>query len=102
MIRAHVLKLGVGQWVRIREQSGVNLQGQITGIGPHLFQIQLRDAAGPTDVYYPAVVRIRCGAPSEPFRGPNGESAAGMIVLTAVATAVFIGILVFPKETCLK
>lgn len=101
-VRSRVLKVGVGQWARVREQSGDNLQGQITGIGPRLFQIQQRDVAGPTDVYYADVARIRCGAQSEPFRGANGESATGLIVLTAVATAVFIGILVCAKETCLK
>ena len=59
-VRAHVLKLGVGQWIRVREQGGVNLDGQITGIGPRVFQMQRRDAAGPTDVYYSDVVKIRC------------------------------------------
>jgi hypothetical protein len=99
-VRSHVLKLGVGQWVRVREQSGVNLKGQITSIGPRLFQIQQRDAAGPTDVYYADVARIRSGAPSEPFRGPNGESAAGMIVAAVVLTGVFIGIVVCGEGGC--
>jgi hypothetical protein len=102
VMRSRVLKLGVGQWVHLREQSGVKLQGQITGIGPRLFQIQRRDATAPTDVYYAYVEKIRCGrAPSEPFRGPNGESRAGMIALSVIATGVFIGVLVCAKETCL-
>ncbi len=101
-VRSRVLKLGVGQWVRVREQSGDNLQGQITGIGPRLFQIQQRDAAGPTDVYYTDVARIRCGAPSEPFRGPNGESRAGMIVAAVFLTGAFIGIVVCGEGGCQK
>jgi hypothetical protein len=102
-VRAHILKIGVGQWVRVREQSGVNFDGQITGIGPRLFQIQQRDVTAPTDVYYADVVKVRCArAPSEPFRGPNGESRAGMIVLSVIATGLFIGVLVCAKETCLS
>ncbi len=101
-VRAHVLKLGVGQWIRVREQGGVNLDGQITGIGPRVFQMQRRDAAGPTDVYYSDVVKIRCArVSSEQFRGPNGESRAGMIALSVLATGVFIGVLVCAKTTCL-
>jgi hypothetical protein len=100
VVRARVLKLGVGQWVRVREQSGVKLEGQITGIGPRIFQLERRDAAEPTDVYYADVEKIRC-APSEPFQGPNGESRAGMITLSVIATGVFIGVIACAKTTCL-
>jgi hypothetical protein len=101
-VRAHVLKLGVGQWVSVREQSGVKLEGQITGIGPRVFQIQQRDATTPADVYYAEVEKIRCArAPSEPFVGPNGESRAGMIALSVIATGVFIGVIACAKTTCL-
>lgn len=96
-VRTCVLKLGVGQWVRVREQNGATLKGEITGIGPQVFQIEQRDAVTPTDVYYADVAKIRC-ASSERLRGPNGGSVAGPIV----ATAFLIGILVCAKETCLK
>jgi len=101
-VRSRVLKLGVGQWVRVREQSGVNFNGQITGVGPRLFQIQQRDAEGPTDVYYADVARIQCGAPSEPFRGLNGESRAGMILAAVFLTGAFIGIAVCGEGGCHK
>ena len=58
-VRLRVLKLGVGQSVRVREQGGVELNGKITGIGPQVFQLEQRDAAGPTDVYYANVEKIR-------------------------------------------
>jgi hypothetical protein len=99
-VRARILKIGVGHWVRVREHTGMGLNGQITGIGPRVFQMQRRDAAGPTDVYYADVEKIRC-APSEPFQGPNGESRAGMIVLSVIATGVFIGVIACAKTTCL-
>jgi len=82
-IRSRVLKLGVGQWVRVREQSGVNLDGQITGIGPRIFQMQRRDAAGPTDVYYANVTGIKC-ARSERFGGDSGLSMRDDIACIAV------------------
>jgi hypothetical protein len=47
-VRSRVLKIGVGHWVHVREHTGVRLNGQITGIGPQIFQIQQRDVAGPT------------------------------------------------------
>lgn len=84
----------------MREQSGVNLKGQITGIGPRLFQIEQRDAARPTEVFYADVARIRCGAPSEPSRGPGRESRAGLIVAAVMLTGVFIGIAVCGEGGC--
>ena len=102
-MRSRVLKLGVGQWVRVREQSGVKLNGQIASIGPRVFQIRQREATAQTDVYYADVEKIRCArAPSEPFRGPNGESRAGMIVGAVILTGVFIGIVVCGEGGCNK
>ena len=101
-VRAHVLKLGVGQWVSVREQGGVKLNGQIASIGPRVFQIQQREATTPADVYYVEVEKIRCArAPSEPFVGPNGESKAGMIALSVIAIGVFIGVIACAKTACL-
>jgi hypothetical protein len=88
-VRARVLKLGVGQWIRVREQSGVKLDGQITGIGPRVFQMQRRDAAAPTDVYYADVEKIRC-APSERLGdGLSKDEWAGLAVTTAIVVAIF-------------
>jgi hypothetical protein len=103
-VRSSVLKLGVGQWVRVREHSGAKLEGEITSIGPRLFQMQQRDAAEPPDVYYADVVKLRCArqARSEPFRGPNGESEAGMIVGAMMLAGAFIGIVVCGEGGCLK
>jgi hypothetical protein len=88
-VRARVLKLGVGQWVRMREHSGVKLEGQITGIGPRVFQMQQRDAAALTDVYYADVVKIRC-APSERFGDTlSKDDWAGLAVSMAIVVAVY-------------
>jgi hypothetical protein len=88
-VRAHVLKLGVGQWIRVREQSGVKLEGQITGIGPRVFQMQRRDAAGPTDVYYADVEKIRCGQ-SERFGDTlSKDDWAGFLVAIAIPVAIY-------------
>jgi hypothetical protein len=88
-VRARVLKLGVGQWIRVREQSGVKLEGQITGIGPRVFQMQRRDAAAPTDVYYADVEKVRC-APSERFGDTlSKDDWAGLVVSTAIIVAIY-------------
>jgi hypothetical protein len=88
-VRARVLKLGVGQWIRLREHSGVKLEGQITGIGPRVFQIQQREAAAPTDVYYSNVEKIRC-APSERSGDTlSKDDWAGLAVTAAIVVAIF-------------
>jgi len=88
-IRSRVLKLGVGQWVRVREQSGVNLEGQITGIGPRIFQMQRRDAAGPTDVYYADVVKIRCASSERSGDTLSKNDLAGILVVGAIVVAIY-------------
>lgn len=95
-VRARILKLGVGQWIRVREQSGVNLDGQITGIGPRIFQMQRHDAAGPTDVYYADVARIRCGR-AEQFEGRPGEWAGPILV-----GAIFLSLIICTATKCTK
>jgi hypothetical protein len=95
-VRSRVLNLGVGQWVRIREQSGASLDGQITGIGPRIFQIQRRDAAEPTDIYYADVARIRCGR-AEQFEARPGERA-GLIFVGAI----FLSLIICTATKCTK
>jgi hypothetical protein len=88
-VRARVLKLGVGQWIRVREQSGVKFEGQITGIGPRVFQMQRRDAAGPTDVYYADVVKIRCASSEQSGDNLSKDDRAGLAVVTAFLVAIY-------------
>jgi hypothetical protein len=83
-VRSQVLKLGVGQWVRIREQSGVTLGGQITSIGPRIFQIQQRDVAGPTVVYYADVARIKCAQDPEDRAGLSRAGWGGIAIVGGV------------------
>jgi len=83
-VRARVLKLGVGQWVRVREQSGFTLDGQITGIGPQIFQIQQRDVAGPTVVYYADVARIKCAQDPEDRAGLSRAGWGGIAIVGGV------------------
>jgi hypothetical protein len=96
VLRAQVLNLGVGQWIRVREHSGVNLDGQITAIGPRVFQMQRPDAAAPTDVYFADVARIRCGQ-AEQFEGGAGRRA-GLILVGAI----FLSLIFCTATKCTK
>jgi len=89
-IRSRVLKLGVGQWVRVREQSGVKLEGQITSIGPRVFQMQWADAPAPTQVYYADVARITCAQAPEEHAGLSRAGRAGIAIVGAVVVAVVL------------
>ena len=80
----------------MREQSGVKLDGQITSIGPQIFQIQQPDAAAPTDVYYADVARIQCGR-AEQFEGRPGERA-GLILVGAI----FLSLIICTATKCTK
>lgn len=83
-VRSRVLKIGVGQWVRVREHSGVKLEGQITSIGPRIFQMERRDAAGPTAVYYADVARIKCALSPEDHSGLSRAGWGGLAIVGAV------------------
>jgi hypothetical protein len=89
-VRARILKIGVGHWVRVREHTGMGLNGQITGIGPQIFQIQQRDVAGPTLVYYADVARIKCAPDPEDHAGLSRADWAGIAIVGAVVAAVFL------------
>ena len=89
-VRARILKIGVGHWVRVREHTGMGLNGQITGIGPQIFQIQQRDVAGPTLVYYADVARIKCAPDPEDHAGLSRADWAGIAIVGAVVTAVVL------------
>jgi hypothetical protein len=89
-IRSRVLKIGVGHWVRVREHTGMMLNGQIAGIGPQIFQIQPRDAAGPTVVYYADVARIKCAQDPEDHSGLSRAEWAGIVIVGAVVVAAVV------------
>ena len=89
-VRARILKIGVGQWVRVREQGGVNLNGEITGIGPRVFQIQQREAAAPTDVYYTDVARLKWTQDPEDHAGPSRAGWGGIVIVGAVILFIAI------------
>jgi hypothetical protein len=86
-VRSRVLNIGVGHWVHVREHTGIGLNGQITGIGTQIFQIQQRDVAGPTLVYYADVARIKCARDPEDHAG---LSRAGWASFAVVAFFVAI------------
>lgn len=89
-VRARILKIGVGHWVRVREHTGMGLNGQITGIGPQIFQIQQRDVAGPTLVYYADVARIKCAQDPEDHAGLSRTEWAGIVIVGAVVTTIVL------------
>lgn len=97
-VRARVLKIGVGQWVRVREHSGVKLDGQITGIGPRIFQMQQSDAAEPTAVYYADVARIKCAQSPEDHSGLSRAGWGGL----AIVGGVILFIALCKAKACTK
>ncbi len=97
-VRARILKIGVGQWVRVREHTGMGLNGQITGIGPQIFQIQQRDVAGPTLVYYADVARIKCAQDPEDHAGLSRAAWGGI----AIGGALFVAIVLCKVKACTK
>jgi hypothetical protein len=101
-IRAHVLKIGTGHWVRVGMRNGPQQEGEVTGIGPRLFQIEQRGATTPTDVYYTDVVKIRCASP-DGLHSSNGKPSVGLIVYATILGAGLITLLaVCGMQTCRK
>jgi hypothetical protein len=84
------LKIGTGHWVRVHLRNGPQQEGEITGIGPRLFQIEQRDAT-PTDVYYTDVVKIRCASP-DGLHSSNGKPSVGLIIFTTLGVLGLIAI----------
>lgn len=81
--RARILKIGVGHWVRLREHSGVKLNGPITGIGPRAFQMEPNDAGTPVFVYYADIERLKMSQPTDnPFPGPWWATAFSLALVT--------------------
>ena len=85
-VRSCVLKLGVGRWVRVYE-GRAQFSGQITSIGPRVFELEQRDHAGRATVDYGCVTRIkRTHGPRQGFDAPPGAwvglaVAAGVLAL---------------------
>lgn len=97
-VRSCVLKLGVGQWVRVREQGGVELNGKITGIGPQVFQLEQRDAAGPTLIYYANVARIKRAQ----YSSERGDFPPGAWAGLAVFGVIFLTWAICKANNCSK
>jgi len=101
-IRARVLKIGTGHWVRVGLRNGPQQEGEITGIGPRLFQIEQRDATTPTDVYYTDVVKIRCASP-DGLHSSNGKPSAGLIVYATIFAGGLISLIaICGMQSCHK
>jgi hypothetical protein len=98
VVRSCILKLGVGEWVDVREHTGVELKGEITGIGPQVFQIEQHDSTGFTLVKYENVARVkRTRSPSE--RGDlSPRDWAGI----AVVGGIFLAVLICKATSCTK
>jgi len=97
-VRSRVLKLGVGQSVRVREQGGVELNGKITGIGPQVFQLEQRDAAGPTFIDYANVARIKRAQ----YSSERGDFPPGAWAGLAVFGAIFLTWAICKANNCSK
>jgi hypothetical protein len=97
-VRSSVLKLGVGQWVRVREDTGLEFNGRITGIGPQVFQMERRDAAGPTFVYYADVVRIK----RVQYVSDRGNFPPGAWAGLAIFGVIFLSWAICKANNCSK
>lgn len=97
-VRSRVLKLGVGQSVRVREQGGVELNGKIIGIGPQVFQIEQRDAAGPTLICYANVARIKRAQ----YSSERGDFPPGAWAGLAIFGVIFLSWAICKANNCSK
>ena len=101
-VRARVLKIGTGHWVRVGLRNGPQQEGEITGIGPRLFQIEQRDATTPTDIYYTDVVKIRCASP-DGLHSSNGKPSVGLIVYATIFAGGLISLIaICGMQSCHK
>jgi hypothetical protein len=85
-VHTKILKRGIGNWVCVEENTGVELVGRIISIDAESFAIQLPNDPDPVPVRYVDVIDLRAG----PSRGFWILTAAGIGAVTGMAIWGFV------------
>ena len=77
-VHVRVLKRGVGNFIALQQQDGIQLFGRILAIGDHSFTLQLHNDPQTTEVFYADVAYLRTG-----FSGAQKAVLFGGLAATA-------------------
>jgi hypothetical protein len=85
-VHVRLLKRGIGNWVALQENNGVQLAGRIIAISDHSFALQLHNDPQTTEIDYTDVAYLQTGI------GTSGKVLLG-VGLALVAGSATYGII---------
>jgi hypothetical protein len=84
VVRARLLKRGVGCWAGVELQNGTAFGGRIVSIDDQSFSMQLHNDPQVTSVFYSDVVDLHLGLSRGGFWALTGVSLGAVAAMTAV------------------
>jgi hypothetical protein len=88
-VHARLLKRGLGNWVAVQLENGVEFSGRIVSIDDNSFGLQLYGDPEVTPVAYSDVVYLQTGVPTAAFWVFTGVMVAAAVVVPVVMVHEF-------------